>query len=118
TTGVPGLDSHIQRAQRDPGVRVGPSFVLCRAPLRPPPGATLFPYTPLFRSPRRRSFRFSAGSDVSLRIASSSGMIRSSRTYLPRSEEHTSELQSREKLVCRLLLENKKRPADSEGSLA
>src|SRR6266511_5019382 len=63
--------------------------------IRRPPRSTLFPYTTLFRSPEshRRSARRYDG-----RRASGS----------PRSEEHTSELQSRENLVCRLLLEKKK----------
>src|SRR6266511_4309023 len=64
--------------------------------IRRPPRSTLFPYTTLFRSPRR------VRSD---RLAHS----RTARSPLPRrSEEHTSELQSRENLVCRLLLEKKK----------
>src|SRR5207249_9679048 len=62
---------------------------------RPPPRSTLFPYTTLFRSPRRR------GHHRRDRQAYRSG--RDGR----RSEEHTSELQSRFDLVCRLLLEKK-----------
>src|SRR5436305_3226599 len=69
--------------------------------LRRPPRSTLFPYTTLFRSkppPRHR-----ARSAASLSCPSS-------RLRLPlRSEEHTSELQSRPHLVCRLLLEKKKK---------
>src|SRR5215208_3449595 len=64
--------------------------------IRRPPRSTLFPYTTLFRSWRRRC-RGRPGSRS--RPASSSP---------PRSEEHTSELQSRGHLVCRLLLEKKK----------
>src|SRR5436305_7416544 len=64
--------------------------------IRRPPRSTLFPYTTLFRSGRR-----SAGPP-----ARSSG--RRDPHSLPRSEEHTSELQSRPHLVCRLLLEKKK----------
>src|SRR5947209_12199273 len=81
---------------------------------RQPPRSTLFPYTTLFRSPRRRRAapccsrqRFHAGS---LRWPSSISSRRfgsRSRETL-RSEEHTSELQSRQYLVCRLLLEKKK----------
>src|SRR5207253_4630670 len=65
--------------------------------LRRPPRSTLFPYTTLFRS------------DVgfSVVICGSSPISRSARPGL-RSEEHTSELQSRGHLVCRLLLEKKK----------
>src|SRR5204863_1616798 len=65
--------------------------------LRRPPRSTLFPYTTLFRSPT------TAGT-------SSSPTCRTARTRRwRRSEEHTSELQSRRDLVCRLLLEKKKR---------
>src|SRR6266511_6060065 len=68
--------------------------------IRRPPRSTLFPYTTLFRSrpgARPASVRGRA------RIARSSRRPRGGRG--PRSEEHTSELQSRENLVCRLLLE-------------
>src|SRR5215469_7367974 len=67
---------------------------------RRPPRSTLFPYTTLFRSERRNApanpSRISARSRVPIMPAS-------------RSEEHTSELQSRRDLVCRLLLEKKKK---------
>src|SRR5437660_4411720 len=63
--------------------------------IRRPPISTLFPYTTLFRS---------AGP----RPAASPLCIRWGRGEAPRSEEHTSELQSRGHLVCRLLLEKKK----------
>src|SRR5260370_19646155 len=69
--------------------------------IRRPPRSTLFPYTTLFRSP--------GGSGVKVPGASprhsSAG---STRGTCPRSEEHTSELQSHLNLVCRLLLEKKK----------
>src|SRR5258707_14438757 len=65
--------------------------------IRRPPRSTLFPYTTLFRSPS--SFRLGPAS-------ARSRMFR--RTPRSRSEEHTSELQSRQYLVCRLLLEKKK----------
>src|SRR5438874_6646092 len=69
---------------------------------RRPPRSTLFPYTTLFRS--RGAV---GGAQVSLHHrAASRGVL---QTYL-RSEEHTSELQSRRDLVCRLLLEKKKTP--------
>src|SRR3989442_10766433 len=68
--------------------------------IRRPPRSTLFPYTTLFRS-RRRS-----RSGV-VRIARPGRKPRLSARRL-RSEEHTSELQSRPHLVCRLLLEKKK----------
>src|SRR3954449_13632498 len=64
--------------------------------IRRPPRSTLFPYTTLFRSGR---------------CSRSWGGARSSSTRYasPRSEEHTSELQSHSHLVCRLLLEKKQR---------
>src|SRR5690349_22285914 len=65
--------------------------------IRPPPRSTLFPYTTLFRSKRRQLSALRVG------IA---GPCLGPRS--PRSEEHTSELQSRRDLVCRLLLEKKK----------
>src|SRR5437870_7864895 len=78
----------------------------------PPPRSTLFPYTTLFRSPTETSrIGNGAGIRTSSRVAPSlqlSGMVYfSARTS--RSEEHTSELQSRGHLVCRLLLEKKKK---------
>src|SRR5439155_23193286 len=91
--------------------------------LPPPPRSTLFPYTTLFRSraqdrpPQHRSprdLRCRAGhaDRATRRIGSASGRTaRSGRAPCEpaRSEEHTSELQSRGHLVCRLLLEKKKR---------
>src|SRR5436309_2051795 len=75
--------------------------------IRRPPRSTLFPYTTLFRSEiaglwvRRRN-RF--GDEL---------LLRPNRF---RSEEHTSELQSRENLVCRLLLEKKKKASPAPAS--
>src|SRR5436309_10744578 len=66
----------------------------------PPPRSTLFPYTTLFRSPRAAARRPARQRPPPT--------ARSPSSSLPRSEEHTSELQSRENLVCRLLLEKKK----------
>src|SRR5438874_12315997 len=71
--------------------------------IRRPPRSTLFPYTTLFRSISRRT-RSLFRSEPS-RICR--GSIRS--PWSARSEEHTSELQSRRDLVCRLLLEKKKK---------
>src|SRR2546429_4276877 len=79
--------------------------------IRRPPRSTLFPYTTLFRSDedcRRR-----AGIDVhppAARFAKPRDEVRTARR---RSEEHTSELQSRLHLVCRLLLEKKKKPSSA-----
>src|SRR2546425_5282551 len=88
--------------------------------IRRPPRSTLFPYTTLFRSPNvhgiRRlqfiwSFKFLFRTNE--RSWSSQSFVRTSRpeTYHSpnRSEEHTSELQSLAYLVCRLLLEKKKK---------
>src|SRR5947208_7314393 len=70
----------------------------------PPPRSTLFPYTTLFRSPRSASP--AAGGRPSPRCWSASTRRRTAGSG--RSEEHTSELQSPDHLVCRLLLEKKK----------
>src|SRR2546430_5537545 len=73
--------------------------------IRRPPRSTLFPYTTLFRSPPavpRRSKRLWTGLRQAPPIASPS-----------RSEEHTSELQSQSNLVCRLLLEKKKKTTNT-----
>src|SRR3712207_8464991 len=90
--------------------------------IRRPPRSTLFPYTTLFRSdgeargpgsppcssgPRDRSPR-SASTCTSSSPATARACTTPSRCRR-RSEEHTSELQSRQYLVCRLLLEKKKR---------
>src|SRR5690349_24048082 len=82
--------------------------------IQPPPKSTLFPYTTLFRSdqynvdyvilarymrilPPASCWKYAGGRIINLHHG-----------LLPRSEEHTSELQSRRDLVCRLLLEKKK----------
>src|SRR2546429_4557093 len=70
--------------------------------IRRPPRSTLFPYTTLFRSPQHCP----RAPVVSSRNASA---VRRMRLPQKRSEEHTSELQSRLHLVCRLLLEKKKK---------
>src|SRR3712207_8985043 len=78
--------------------------------IRRPPRSTLFPYTTLFRSPPPASRAAAAGCRG--RAARRSGAAGSRAPCAPpapeRSEEHTSELQSRQYLVCRLLLEKKK----------
>src|SRR5205814_10451625 len=70
--------------------------------LRPPPRSTLFPYTTLFRSLGSRP-------DSGRQPVSRSGPGAGSGRDPARSEEHTSELQSLRHLVCRLLLEKKKK---------
>src|SRR5438105_8907717 len=83
--------------------------------IQPPPSSTLFPYTTLFRSrpPRRPQalYRPAPGSTPypHQRPRRPTEGARAGRYRSPpRSEEHTSELQSRVDLVCRLLLEKKK----------
>src|SRR5205807_8233434 len=76
--------------------------------IRRPPRSTLFPYTTLFRSVYNRQTRWPIGGRLTCRGRGGSGRRRGRR--LPfRSEEHTSELQSPCNLVCRLLLEKKKK---------
>src|SRR6266511_2882812 len=75
---------------------------------RPPPRSTLFPYTTLFRSGARARRHQSTPGPARPSCASR-------RTRSPRSEEHTSELQSRENFVCRPLLEKKKKLARFDG---
>src|SRR3712207_8832368 len=90
--------------------------------IRRPPRSTLFPYTTLFRSVAAVSFTFLLSTIMKSSMISMAlsivlaivfniftlmGFLRRYAHYL-RSEEHTSELQSRQYLVCRLLLEKKK----------
>src|SRR3712207_7312231 len=86
--------------------------------IRRPPRSTLFPYTTLFRSPLNQRVVGAQEGDVHLgddgvlvvaRVADLGGPVE--RGDVARSEEHTSELQSRQYLVCRLLLEKKNPPA-------
>src|SRR3712207_8262068 len=89
--------------------------------IRRPPRSTLFPYTTLFRSivpSIITSFGiiFGASPPINLPIVNTAGLVEgisllviSCRDKYIRSEEHTSELQSRQYLVCRLLLEKKKK---------
>src|SRR3712207_7070411 len=100
--------------------------------IRRPPRSTLFPYTTLFRSPcalvfvergGRRGLRGRGPRGrrrvLKLLLARAARHARRSRpaTRL-RSEEHTSELQSRQYLVCRLLLEKKKRGRQNTKQVA
>src|SRR5258707_8505035 len=73
--------------------------------IRRPPRSTLFPYTTLFRSRARRCGR-----------ECHAVTHRDLRNRATRSEEHTSELQSRQYLVCRLLLEKKKKGSRGIGT--
>src|SRR5256885_9145038 len=108
--------------------------------IRRPPRSTLFPYTTLFRSLFPKEvlphldtlaqiglifFMFLIGLELDVRLIKGRGHLAATVSHvsivLPRSEEHTSELQSPCNLVCRLLLEKKKqtdhttRPAPSGG---
>src|SRR2546422_3975157 len=98
--------------------------------IRRPPRSTLFPYTTLFRSlhlcriehleqlrvqRRRRLARHSGGPDQALErsgLEAGQALLGFETGSFQRSEEHTSELQSRLHLVCRLLLEKKKNNTD------
>src|SRR5258707_14729623 len=83
------------------------SFFFFFLMIRRPPRSTLFPYTTLFRSNLRR-LDLSAEIGHRLREMRDRDWTHSRECCLLRSEEHTSELQSRQYLVCRLLLEKKK----------
>src|SRR2546422_5119652 len=88
--------------------------------IRRPPRSTLFPYTTLFRSYDHLARRCRVCAALRYQTSSSNagasfttppgGRLASSISCFDRSEEHTSELQSRLHLVCRLLLEKKKLP--------
>src|SRR5687768_18501525 len=82
-----------------------PDFIFFMIP--PPTRSTLFPYTTLFRSLLTRT---ALGGRVSIMIGFGATLA------ILRSEEHTSELQSRLHLVCRLLLEKKKEPVQPSSS--
>src|SRR3712207_7370734 len=106
--------------------------------IRRPPRSTLLPYTTLFRSPVRDPVEHpprdrgmglaeavvGLGQPVVLHLAHRRAdehlpdELADAERHARRSEEHTSELQSRQYLVCRLLLEKKKTPAIIETSLA
>src|SRR5690606_41429761 len=106
---------------------------LCLLMVRPPPSSTLFPYTTLFRSKHLFAGQYVGASGQLVSSYQSPHLLLLARLHLRiqgglplcrigtghclfvclrrsflRSEEHTSELQSRENLVCRLLLEKKK----------
>src|SRR3712207_8653975 len=97
--------------------------------IRRPPRSTLFPYTTLFRSRSAQTSRsVYQNTEGDSPVAEKTGLDlfetaesdesnddsgRKSQTVAQRSEEHTSELQSRQYLVCRLLLEKKKKHLDS-----
>src|SRR5438552_14131495 len=90
--------------------------------LRPPPRSTLFPYTTLFRSdpdftppekPGKQEIPISRQNFVEL---CDQLVVQDEQKF--RSEEHTSELQSPDHLVCRLLLEKKNKPTNGSHTIA
>src|SRR5437899_9940582 len=83
--------------------------------IRPPPRSTLFPYTTLFRSDAPPALHRAPAPFWTNRGHWTLGF---QLGYALRSEEHTSELQSLRHLVCRLLLEKKKRNANTKRSRA
>src|SRR5258708_19011682 len=91
--------------------------------IRRPPRSTLFPYTTLFRSVDLAAFVVGQLLRYPARLAPEFGLLQRSLRHWPfgRSEEHTSELQSPDHLVCRLLLEKKntnpERPHPQHSSL-
>src|SRR5258707_10197663 len=88
--------------------------------IRRPPRSTLFPYTTLFRSERasepRRTTRRLFTPRVKRRAKAPVSPLAGAALAITRSEEHTSELQSRQYLVCRLLLEKKKKRINDTGA--
>src|SRR5436190_21392015 len=90
---------------------LNPTFVFLIIP--PPPRSTLFPYTTLFRSRGTRRTRLTrARQEADMAQPRAADLLAVAIHQLPgeeRSEEHTSELQSHSDLVCRLLLEKKKK---------
>src|SRR3989442_9185025 len=93
--------------------------------IRRPPRSTLFPYTTLFRSPEVSLISFTGSTETGSIIGATCGRMHKrlslemggKNAMLVRSEEHTSELQSRPHLVCRLLLEKKKKTGITKRSL-
>src|SRR5258708_10118020 len=77
--------------------------------IRRPPRSTLFPYTTLFRSTKSATASPASASVSSMVVVSPRSAACKVTATTARSEEHTSELQSPDHLVCRLLLEKKKK---------
>src|SRR5205809_5757377 len=89
----------LRRGQQQLAVSLKLCFYFFFLLIRPPPRSTLFPYTTLFRSVVEKDM------EKAKLVCSGAGAA----ALADRSEEHTSELQSRLHLVCRLLLEKKKK---------
>src|SRR2546430_11227693 len=90
--------------------------------IRRPPRSTLFPYTTLFRShesgPRHRQHDRPVDAEEARPVDPGRLLDADGDRLEERSEEHTSELQSQSKLVCRLLLEKKKNKRTEHGDTA
>src|SRR5690348_17887517 len=92
--------------------------------IRRPPRSTLFPYTTLFRSAAEAPcelllpdvFRLGGGVSLAERCGGGGGGCGAGGSRFERSEEHTSELQSPVHLVCRLLLEKKKKKLNDKST--
>src|SRR2546430_8534994 len=86
--------------------------------IRRPPRSTLFPYTTLFRSKIQLANTTYVNSCSNVPLTASTidhkALKATARAGVPRSEEHTSELQSQSNLVCRLLLEKKKKNTNTQ----
>src|SRR5947209_17347203 len=93
--------------------------------IRRPPKSTLFPYTTLFRSRTAEMIKYASNAMLATRVSFINEIaaicerlgadVREVAKGMGRSEEHTSELQSRQYLVCRLLLEKKKQNSFEES---
>src|SRR3712207_7761619 len=91
--------------------------------IRRPPRSTLFPYTTLFRSAIVAFHQFARAvigqGDIAVRTLHHQAAVPAKdKRRITRSEEHTSELQSRQYLVCRLLLEKKNTPSNTSSRRA
>src|SRR5699024_12123194 len=82
--------------------------------LQQPPRSTLFPYTTLFRSTDNGTLEIINQDDIAIASFPLENIKKETNMMNSRSEEHTSELQSRFDLVCRLLLEKKKKGRQHE----
>src|SRR5258708_29926012 len=85
--------------------------------IRRPPRSTLFPYTTLFRSHEKRLVPAIVDFRDAHRSANTFAWLPASHSSGFRSEEHTSELQSPDHLVCRLLLEKKKKKNKTKANM-
>src|SRR2546427_8516475 len=96
-----------------------PSILFFFLMIRRPPRSTLFPYTTLFRSEPIGVVGVACPADHPLLgfVSLVAPLVATGNTVVVRSEEHTSELQSQSNLVCRLLLEKKKKKDNNQIDL-